>query len=274
MALPSIDAALAGARPPVFFYKVSATSEGAGTFHSLWQVAGFPGAAGNPPLFSAGSGYTCSRTTPGALPFSNPVSGGTSHLITFGASTATIGALFLYDRLWTCNGFATNVTTLQSITTPGAIPARDASGSTNGDGVELWLEIYSAPGATAATWTVTYTNSAGVGGRTATYLHPANAETAGQMVPMVLQAGDTGVRSVESFQCSVSSGTAGNVGITLLRRLAFLPLSLVNAGQLLDALACGAPLLPDDACLALMVQCTTTNTGAWQGQLVYTQPPP
>lgn len=274
MALPSLDAALAGARPPVFFYKASVTSEGAGTFHSLWQVAGSPGAGSSPPLFTAGSGYTCSRTTSGALPFTNPVSGGTSHLITFGASTATLGALFLYDRLWTCSGLATNITTLQTITTPGAIPARDANGTSDGIGVELWLEIYSAPGATGATWTVTYTNQDGVGSRTATYLHPANAESVGQMVPMNLQAGDTGVRSVESFQCSLSSGTAGNVGITLLRRLAFLPLSLINTGQVLDALACGAPQLFDDACLALMVQCTATNTGAWQGQLAYTQPPP
>ncbi len=159
----------------------------------------------------------------------------------------------------------------QTITTPGTIPARDQKGTSDGAGVELWLEVYGVPGATAATWTVSYTNQAGVSGRTATYAHPANAETAGQMMQMTLQSGDTGVRSVESFACSVSSGTAGNIGITLLRRVAMIPLSVANVSQLFDFYSVGMPRLYDGTCLTSMVLCTTTNTGNLFGNIIYTE---
>ena len=270
MAITTQDQALAGMLPPSSYYKASATTEGAGTFHSLFLVAGTPGAGATPPAFTAGSGYTCDRTTQGAIPFTNPVSGN-SHLARFAAAAATIGTLILYDRLWTCSGFNTTTLTAQNVTTPGSLPARDAKGLTDGVGVELWLEVYTAPGATGATWTVSYTNQDGTAGRTATYTHPANAESVGQMMPMTLQAGDTGVRSVQSLTCSASSGTAGSIGITLLRRVAEIPITLVNIAQVLDFMATGFVRLYDGTCLALMVLCSATNSGIQMGSITISQ---
>ncbi len=270
MTISTLDAAIAGARPPVRALKASATAEGAGTWHSLFLLAGFPGAGATPPAYTAGSGYACSRTTQGALPFTNPVSGET-RLMRASAVGATVGALTLYDRLWTCSGLTTAAAATLPITTPGTIPARDALGAANGDGVELWGEVYTAPGVTGATWTVSYTNQAGTAGRTATYTHPANAESVGQMFPFRLQAGDTGVRSVQSFTTSVSSGTAGSIGLTLIRPITTIPMTTVNLGSVLDMLALGAPKLYDDSCLALMVQCSATNTGIVSADFVWTQ---
>lgn len=270
MALTTLDGLVAGAIPPAPIYKASQTAEGAGTFHSLFLAAGIPGAGSAPPAYTAGSGYMCSRTTQGAIPFANPGSGET-RLVKMAMAGATVGTVILYDRLWTCSGFNTTTTTAQSITTPGTIPSRDANGAANGDGVEIWGEIYTAPGATGATWTVTYTNQAGTGSRTATYTHPANAESVGQMVQFTLQAGDTGVRSVQSLTCSVSSGTAGSLGLTLLRRIATCPMMLVNVGTVLDAMALGAPKIHDDSCLALMVMCSGTSTGIINGEIAWAQ---
>jgi hypothetical protein len=263
--ITTLDGLIAAMRPPTGFYKASQTSEGAGTWHSLWKAAGYPGAGSNPPAFSAGSGYIPSEATAGAIPFVDPAASG--YLARLGASGATIGTLVLYDRVWACSGFGTVVTTLQSVTTPGTVN-RDANNASLGDGVEAWLEVYTAPGATAATWTVTYTNEVGTGGRTATYAHPANAESVGQMIPLALAAGDKGVRAVASFQASVSSGTAGDIGITLLRRIAEIPLTVVNVGQVLDGVALGLPRLYANTCMALMVHCSATNTGAILGSLV------
>lgn len=271
MAITTLDGAIAGMRPPQSFHKASATAEGAGTFHSLFLTAGLPGAGSTPPAYSAGSGYTCSRTTTGAIPYTNPTGGALSYLARIAASGATAGTLILYDRLWTCSGFVTNSTSLQSITTPGSIPARDRNASTDGDGVELWGEVYTAPGTTTATWTATYTDSAGNTGQTSTYTHPANAESVGQMLYFPLAAGDVGVRAPEAFQCSVSSGSAGNVGFTLLRRIAELPISQVNVAAFVDLVSAGMPQIYDDSCLALMVHCSATNTGIFLGNLVYTQ---
>lgn len=240
--------------------KASATAEGAGTWHSLFLVAGYPGAGSTPPANSAGSGYVPTAATAGALPWTNPPGGTAAFLARFAASLSAAGTLILYDRLWACSGFGTVVTTAQNVTTPGAL-TRPAA---NGADVEIWGEVYTPPGATTATWTVSYTNQDGTAGRTATYTHPANAESVGQMFPFTLQAGDTGVRSVQSFTASVSSGTAGNIGITLLRRIAEIPNPVANAGRVLDAFALGLPQIYNDACLCFMVQCSGTATGQLQ----------
>lgn len=261
MAITTLDGIVAGMLAPFQFYKASQTAEGAGTWHSLWKAAGLPGAGATPPAATAGSGYVPDDTTAGAFPFTNPVSG-KSYLARLAASCATVGTLVLYDRLWHCSGFGTVSTLAQNITTPG-----NAGRVTDYKGVELWGEVYTAPGATGATWTVSYTDQDNNSGASASYTHPANAESVGQMFPFTLAAGDNGVKSVASFTASVSSGTAGDIGLTLMRRLAEIPLTVANVAAVLDAVAAGFPEVPNDACLALMIQCSTTNTGALLGSL-------
>jgi len=255
-------AALAGAQRFDLF-KTSTTSEGAGTWHSLWALTGYPPAGSTPPAKTAGSGYIPTKSTTGAIPWTGPAGGSKTYLGQLVASFATAGALIIYDRLWACSGFDTTLTTAQTVTTPGTVDRPD----TTGEGVEIWGEVYTAPGATTATWTASYTNTAGTAGRSATYTHPANAESIGQLFRFTLQAGDTGVQSVQSLTCSVSSGTAGNIGITLVRRIAMLPGPIVNVAQLADFFTLGGGEIPDNACLALAVQCSTTNTGNVLGQV-------
>jgi hypothetical protein len=271
MAITTLDTLIAGFKPPMSFWKASQTAEGAGTWHSLWKAAGNPTAGATPAAYSAGSGYTPDESTQGALPFTDPVSGN-SYLTKFAATGASICTLILYDRVWHCSGFATNSVATQSITTPGTMATgRDANGATLGAGVELWGEVYTAPGATGATWTVSYTNQAGTAAQSATYTHPANAESVGQMFPFTLASGDTGVRAVASLTCSISSGTAGDIGITLLRRVAEIPITLINSGILVDGLAMGLPRLYDSSCLALMVSCSGISTGLLSGSYGYAQ---
>jgi hypothetical protein len=250
-------------------FKATQTAEGSGTWHSVWRAIGFPPAGAVPPAFTAASGYVPTRATAGAIPFANPVSpalGYLGRLALAGSATATI---IVYDRLWACSGFDTTLITDQSIVTPGVLPiGRDP---TNGTDVEPWLEVYTAPGATAATWTLTGVDAAGNTSRTWTYSHPANAESVGQMMPL-LPAGATpadtlGCRQATALTCSASSGTAGNVGVTLLRRLAEIPVALANIAAVYDAFALGMPRIYDDACLALQILCAGTNTGTLQGGL-------
>ncbi len=246
-------------------YKAQATSEGAGTWHSLWKVAGYPGAGANPPVYTAGSGYIPTRATTGALGQANATSGNHKHLSAFSITGTTAGTLIIYDRLWACSGFTTNAVTTLSVTTPGNLTAgRDPE---NGFEVEPWLEVYTAPGATGATWTLTGVDSTGTSGRTWTYTHPANAETAGQMMPMIPGTAVGGCRQVTSLGFSVASGTAGDVGITLMRRLGSVPMSQINVETVKDFAGTGLPRVYDDMCIAMMVQCTTTNTGVILGQI-------
>lgn len=263
MALDTMDklvAALSGGQKRDF-YKASATAEGAGTWHSLWAVAGQPPAGA-----AAGSlaGEVPTSAITGSFKFTNNLD---SHLVQAIVSGATVGKWIIYDRLWhnsTMSGIVTTDTSL------GAVPdltRPDALGA----GTELWGEIYTAIGATAATLNVKYTNQDGTTVRNATYSHPANAESVGQMFPIILQAGDTGVRKATSYNWSVSTGTAGNFGLTIMRRIAEIPISQVNVGMVLDFALMGMPRIYDSACLAMMVLCSTTATGVVQGNIIIGQ---
>lgn len=251
-------------------YKASQSAEGAGTWSSLWKAIGLPAAGANPPLFSAGSGYVPGRATLGAIGQIDSVTD-PRRLVRAAMAGTTVGTLIVYDRVWACSGFGTVVTTEQTITTPGTLPAgRDPN---SGADVEPWLEVYTAPGATGATWTFKGTDAAGTTNRTWTYAHPANAESVGQMMPLLpggaSPAATRGCRVPTSFQASATSGTAGSIGVTLLRRILEIPLMLANVGVVLDAIATGLAEIPDDACLAMAVQCTTTNTGVLQGKFCF-----
>lgn len=261
-----IDAALAGAQA-FEIIKVSATAEGAATFHSLWKVASVPVAGANPPAFSAGSGYTPTKATTGAFNFTNPAGGSETRVLQGAIVGGTVGTLFLYDRIWACSGFGTVVTTAQNVTTPGTLP----TGRDPGNGIDVWPfgEVYTAPGASTATWTLTGTDAAGNTNRTWTYTHPANAESVGQMFRFVpggaSPAATMGIRQVTSFQASATSGTAGDIGVTLVRVIATIPLTTINVATMLDYAQFGRAVVYDDACLALQVLCTATNTGLIQG---------
>ncbi|MFA9232005.1 MAG: hypothetical protein ACEQSU_14875 [Microgenomates group bacterium] len=249
------------------FQKASATSKGAGTFLSLWKTAGLPAAGANPPLFSAGSGYIPTKATTGAYPFTNSATNGHLALLRAGYFGVTPHTLIIYDRLWACSGFGTVITTAQTVTTPGTLTAgRDPN---NGLDVEPFLEVYTAPGATAATWTVTGTDALGNTGVTWTYAHPASAEAIGQMVPLTPgTASSLGMRIASSFTASATSGTAGDVGITLMRRVAEIPVLAANLGDVQDALRLGLPPIYNDACIALGLLCTASPTGLLMGSIV------
>ena len=258
--MDKLIAAMPGQHRPL--HKAAAGAEGGGTWHSVWRVAGMPGAGAVPPT---GNGVVPTRLTPGAIAMANPGGVNKLYLARFAISSTAVSTVILYDRLWHNSGFVGNVITAQTIATPPTITRPNA----NGEGVELWMEVYTAMGATASVFTVTYTNQDGVAGRTSSYSMPANALAVGQMVPFMLDAGDTGVRTVTQVQLSASTGTAGDFGLVLLRRVAELPITLVNTGVDRDAFALGMPEIFPDACLALQMLCSTTSSGNIMGAVAF-----
>jgi len=254
-------------------FKASMTTEGAGTWQSLWKAMGNPSAGATPPARTAGSGYIPTKATVGAFSFGNPTSPALSYLAQMRANSSVIGSLYLVDRLWHCSGFNSTTLTAQAVTTPGTLPAgRDPN---SGADVEPWIEIYTVPGATTASWDLTGTDALGATSKTWRYTHPANAETAGQMAPMFsggsAPATCHGIRVPDSVLCSASSGTAGDFGITLIRRICELPMNPANMTSVLDAIGCGLPRIYDDSCLALMVLCSATTSGIIQGGILIGQ---
>jgi len=258
MAITTLDALIAADNQLLSFGKASMTAKAAGSFHSLWTAAGLPSAG-----VAAGTaaGVAPTSATVGAIPFINPTGGALTYLSKVSDTQQTIGTLILYDRLVHTSALVGNVATAQTVNSAAL------TRSTTGENVQLFLEWYTATGATGVNVTASYTNSDGVAGRTTVSTAIVASPVAGMMLPLPLQSGDKGVRSVQTVTLSATTGTAGNFGITLAKRLAEMPVAIANGGIVLDPFALGMPKIEDNACLAFMELVSTTSTGFITGTI-------
>ena len=266
MAITTLDGALAGMQYPRTFAKAVTGTMVAGRPHSLFYLAGIPGAATAPSPGLAGAALT---SYAGQIPFTNPVSGNT-HLARFQGQATIAGTLVLADRLWHNSGLVVTTTTAQTVNSV-AWPARDVNASTNGDGVRIGLEISTATGAGAATPTISYTDESGNAGSTgAMEVAYAASSVAGTFYPFTLAAGDTGVRSIQSCTLGVSM-TSGTIHLVAYRELARLELTAANIPNAIDSLTSGFPRLYNDTVPFIFFIPSTTTTSNISGSVVYTQ---
>lgn len=266
MAITTVDGVLAGSKPPTFFAKAVTGTLVAGRPHSLFYLAGIPGAAVAPTPGLGGAGLT---TYGGQLPI--PAASGNTHLARFsGVSSAQGGILMLCDRLWHNSGFTITSTGAQTVNSV-AFPARDINGTTDGNGVFLGVEVSTVTGAGVPTITVGYTNSLNASGKTATNSTPTVAASiAGTFYPIGLAAGDVGVRSVQSLTLS-ATWTSGVIHLVAYRPLAMLECSAAGIPNAVDALTSGMPRMYDNTVPFLIFIPQTTTSTAITGTAVFTQ---
>lgn len=265
--ITTLDGVIAGMLAPQEFLKIGATAEAAGVFYSLFYSAGRPGAAVAPTPGLAGAALT---TYSGQIPWTNPGSGN-SYLARFQAASTVACRLSLLDRLWHNSGFTVTTTTAQTVNSV-TWPARDSLGATNGDGIMVGIEVSTATtnGSAIANMTMSYTNSNGTAGKTATITsYPATAAL-GTFVPFNLAAGDTGVRSIQSLTLGTSLVT-GNVHLVAYRTLAYLDLILANTGNSLDAITGGFVKLYDNTVPYLVYLPAATTANTVSGMMIVTQ---
>jgi hypothetical protein len=266
MAITTVDLALAGMRPPEFFAKALSGTLVAGRPFTPFYAAGVPGAAAAPAPGLAGAALT---SYAGQLAV--PAASGNTHLGRLsGVASAQGGVLLLCDRLWHNSGITITQTTAHTVNSV-AWPARDSAGSINGDKVLIGVEVSAATGAGTPTLTIGYTNSAGTAGRSATNVDAAVATSAvGTFYRLGLQAGDTGVRSVQTFTLS-ATWTSGTIHLVAYRVLAALELSAAGIANAVDALTSGLPRMYDNTVPFLLFIPQTTTTTQLTGLLTCTQ---
>lgn len=192
----------------------------------------------------------------------NPTPPAKSYLAQWRAVSTVAGSIHLYDAVWGCTGFVGNVTGAQAVTSFPTLTRPDA----NGTGLEIWIQCWTATGATASNITVQYTNSDNVSGRV-TYSTPHIVSMpAARMYQVPLQTGDKGVKSIQSITLSASTGTAGSLGVMLMKRISSIAMPLVNIGTTMDFATLGLPIIQDDSALLFVHQGTTTSSGIIMGQ--------
>lgn len=276
MAIATLDGVLAGMRPPVPFAKAVTPTLVAGRPHSLWYLAGSPGAGLTPATTAGGAALSStSAVVNGQLYHTDPVSGN-SYLARFQGQATQPGVLMLCDRLMQVGGtsagaaISVTTTTAQTINT-GALPARDNTGTVNGVGVQWGLEIITATGAGAATPSISYTNSGSTAGRTASLVDTYVASSAiGAFYRFGQQAGDVGIKSVETLTLSVSM-TSGSIALVAYRVLASLELAGGFIPNAVDALTAGFPQEFNGVVPFLIFVPSTTTASNVSGTYVETQ---
>lgn len=266
MAITTLDGAIAGMQWPRHFYKGVTATLVAGRPASTWALGGNPGAGG---FDTTLNGVTLTAAQNGQIPFTNPVSGNT-YLARLQGQATQPGTLLLVDRIWHNGGYTITSTSAQNITSP-TWPARDADGATSGNGILCGMEISAATGAGTPTITMAYTNQAGTASRSATNIIATVASSAiGAFYPIGLQAGDTGVRSVQSITLS-ATWTSGTMNLVAYRVLAALELTAAHTPNAIDALTSGFVRLYDGSVPFLIFLPSTTTATNVVGQVVWTQ---
>lgn len=267
MAITTLDQLLAAMLPPVTFAKAATPTLVAGRPHSLFYLAGMPGAAAAPTPGRSGAALT---SYAGQLPDPATVIGKNIYLARLQGQATIAGTLILADRLWHNSGLSLTSTAAQTINSV-AWPARDANGTSNGDQVLIGLEVTTATGAGMPKLTMSYTNQAGTAGRTGTNIVATAASSAvGAFYPIGLGAGDTGVRSIQTFTLS-ATWTSGAASLVAYRELARLELTAANVPNAIDAITAGLPRLYDDTVPFLIFVPSTTTASNISGQVVFAQ---
>ena len=207
---------------------------------------------------------TCDSSTVGALLTAPRLSSVTNDLWLVQAEIGQTGAQFgfmLIDRLSHQGGLSGIVAGAQTTNLPTAALTR----YTDGVGVCIGLESYSAMGGTATTITASYTNQSGVSGQTTKAVASNSTGAAFQILP--LADGDTGVRSVESVTFAATTGTAGNIGVTLFKPIAFIPRTMSYTDTpYWSGLAAGKMIKVDSgACLSVL--CKSNSVHVYNGTI-------
>lgn len=270
MAITTMDQLVAGVLPyGEDVLKTTFTAEAVGVQHSAFYIAGRPGAAAVPSTGTAGAQLT---SYAGSIPVPAAIAGENIYLhrLEF-TQTNSIGGMTVVDRLWHNSGISVTSTAAQSITHPG-IPARDNNGTSGGYGVMAAIEVTTTftNASTINNINITYTNDQGVTGRTGTVPSFPQTATAGSWLPFNLQAGDTGVRSIQSYQ-STSSLTSGALSLVLYREICAIGSPATNTIYSAGPIELGLPRIFDGSVLFMVYNMLGTAGGAINAQLTFAQ---
>jgi hypothetical protein len=256
---------------PVGFMKSGTASDAAGYWYCTSKDGGFPGAwaPGTPGLNGRNTDGTTAADN-GCIPIKNPATGA-NYLTELQMAASVNHSNLLFDVLWVNSGIVITTTTAQAITQP-TLPARDINGTTNGEGCMIALLCTAAVGlaAVASNATVSYTNSDGTAGRTATLSAIVGSQAPatpviGTLIWFNLAAGDKGVRSIQSITLG-TSWVSGTISLMVTRDIATIGTTIPNVSA---QKIIGTPgiRLYNGSCLLHCVLSSATTATFFSGEL-------
>jgi hypothetical protein len=215
---------------------------------------------------SGGTTFTQNNFTSGIPLWTPATAGSNTYIGRLSSSFSISGTIHVYDLLWGASGFACNTTSQQNVSSFTGLPSRST-----GNNAEIWISPLSPAGASSTTVVVGFKDTTGGGPFTCSAGMGASLPTS----RMVQATGGTsttfGVNEITSVTLTSSTGSAGNLGVFLLRRICSIYAPLTSVMNIQDGFSLCMPLISDSACLLFVHQATTTSTGVIMGQLTLVQ---
>jgi hypothetical protein len=217
---------------------------------------------------AAPGGTTCSSTTTGSFPFTNPASG-TQHFVSAFAGTNFNTALMLYDRLYSV-AKTMNTTASQAV---DGVPTRYQSTVAADDdyagGNFLFPEVVTTlPGTAHNHATITYTDQGGAASNLPSIAGVAGAaasriDLAAYNWFMPLATGDVGIKTLTQLQLSAAVAS-GTLAYTIGHPIAVFPGSSANQMIPIDGInsAFNLTRIFNDACLSFLIMPVASSSAA------------
>lgn len=247
-----------------------------GAIFDYWEAGGYPSAGVNA---STAAGTLYSRSSVGAINI-NTLSGSVYSLCDLQAAAFWIPTenstalplpssseytIHVWDRVWANGNLPLNTTARQSWTPPAL--TRYASG----EGLSLWMRIYTTQVINNSNVTLEYINSSGVS-RTFTSAH--SFATNGQYfqhlaIPMPFQTGDQGIRSLNAVTLGTASAS-GTYGFIIAKYLGAYRVNTTlqpdSAASNATSIFSGLPQFDGNACLNFGIQIGRFAAGGYYCQ--------
>lgn len=258
MAITTGDGYIAGAKQIIPYVKTASTTTISNTRFSVFDKAGNPG-AGTLAFTTSLAGVVPTDATAG-FPRINAFGGSAvGYLSRVQYASSVVQRLELWDVLWGYN-VPTTPAAPTTYTMSGAASFLGRTPDGIGGGCRIFLCISSAVAANAVTITVTYTNSAGTTGRSTGASPALTSFTVNRFIEMPLQAGDSGVRAIESVVVGGTAAATGAVNIMVMRPLWTQRVPIANGGDVHGIDKTGMPIVYADS--ALMLTCIPDSTSS------------
>lgn len=253
MAITNLDGWIAAAKQTATITKTASVTAVALMATQVVQAAGNPGAgvlAGT----NTANGLVPTDATAG-FPLIDAFGGSNGYISSVQFANTVPCRIKLYDCLFKAGAYAFNAAT--ALTAQPSYSGR-VPGGTDYSGTELWIEAVTAFTGNQSI-VVTYTNQAGVAGKTTGVIATGVAPIVARMLQLPLAAGDTGIQKIESVTSTVS--TVGTFNVLVMRRLWMGRVMVANGGDVHDFIRLGMPEIFATSALKIMVIPDGTATG-------------
>lgn len=252
MAITTLDGYIASKKQLVMQKKTTSMTAVAQMYTSPFAIAGIPG-AGTLAGTNTANGLVPTHLTAGC-PLIAPFTGPKGYISRINCYGSVSGQIILADLLFKAGAYSynSNVTLSSQPSYASRIPDGGYGGT------EIWIEAVTAFTGNLSI-AVTYTNGAGVTGRTTGTIATGIAPIIGRCIRLPLQAGDTGVQKIESVVATVA--TVGTFNVLVVRPLQTVRIPFAGYSEARDLYGTGMMEIFADSALVTFVRPDSTATG-------------